>query len=82
MTTMTREGNTVIVEHFNRYGSPYTRTMTYKKFTMRLEILKLRGNYCEYYGLIRVSTLSQKDNTSLSFRLGELKITVYYMTYH
>ena len=45
MTTMTREGNTVIVEHFNRYGSPYTRTMTYKKFKeWRLEILKLRGN--------------------------------------
>ena len=29
MTTMTREGNTVIVLSFNRYGSPWTRTMTY-----------------------------------------------------
>ena len=28
MTTMTREGNTVIVESFYRYGSPSTRTMT------------------------------------------------------
>ena len=45
MTTMTREGNTVIVESFYRYGSPSTRTMTYKKFKeWRLEILKLRGN--------------------------------------
>ena len=45
MTTMTREGNTVIVESFNRYGSPSVRTMTYKKFKeWRLEILKLRGN--------------------------------------
>ena len=45
MTTMTREGNTVTVESFYRYGSPSIRTMTYKKFKeWRLEILKLRGN--------------------------------------